>query len=98
ISYRNDKIAARCPDPLFRYGATEWRDVEAAVDYAREHGAEQVILVGYSMGGAIVLSFLNQSPRAKAVSALVLDSPCLDLGAVITGSPDLRRLPRAVGW
>jgi hypothetical protein len=65
------------------YGATEWQDMEAAVQYALDEGAESVIPYGYSMGGAIVMSFLYNSPLASNVSGVVLDAPMLDLSRVI---------------
>ena len=52
LAYRNDPGAPSSADGLRRWGATEWRDLEAATAYALDHGAERVVLVGYSMGGA----------------------------------------------
>jgi pimeloyl-ACP methyl ester carboxylesterase len=52
-----------------------------------------VVLAGFSMGGAVVTSFLLESPLASRVRGVVLDSPALDLGEVIDyGSAD-RELP-----
>jgi len=83
VSYRNDPGAPRSPDGLRRWGATEWRDLEAATRYALDHGARGVVLAGFSMGGAVVTSFLLESPLASRVRGVVLDSPALDLGEVI---------------
>src|SRR4029450_13804318 len=50
-------------------------------------------LAGYSMGGAVVTSFLLESPLAVRVRGVILDAPALDLGTVIdNGAPD-RQLP-----
>jgi len=93
ISYRNDPGAPRSPDGLRHWGATEWRDLEAATRYAIGQGATGVILAGFSMGAAVVTSFLLESPLASRVRGVVLDSPALDLGEVIDyGSTD-RELP-----
>lgn len=93
ISYRNDVGELPNPDGFHWYGLTEWEDLEGAVGYAQEQGAESVILVGYSMGGAIVTNFLYRSPLAAKVSGAILDAPMLDLSAVITHGVRERGLP-----
>jgi uncharacterized protein len=93
ISYRNDPGAPRSPDGLRRWGATEWRDLDAAVRYAMGQGAGGVVLAGYSMGGAVVASFLLSSPLAARVRGVVLDAPALDLGEVIDNGATDRELP-----
>jgi dienelactone hydrolase len=93
LSYRNDPGAPRSRDGLRRWGATEWRDLEAATRYAVGHGAGGVVLAGFSMGGAVVTSFLLSSPLAARVRGVVLDAPALDLGAVIDRGAVDRDLP-----
>jgi uncharacterized protein len=93
IGYRNDPGAPAGADHLRRWGATEWRDLEDATRYALEHGAAGVVLAGYSMGGAVVASFLLSSPLAARVRGVVLDAPALDLGAVIDQGSKDRDLP-----
>ena len=93
ISYRNDPGAPRSRDGLRHWGATEWRDLEAAAGYALGRGAADVVLVGFSMGGAVVTSFLLSSPLAARVRGVVLDAPALDLGEVIDHGAADRELP-----
>jgi uncharacterized protein len=93
ISYRNDPGAPRNPDGLRHWGATEWRDLEAATRYALDQGAAGVVLAGYSMGGAVVASFLLSSPLASRVRGVVLDAPALDLGSVLDYGAVDRTLP-----
>lgn len=77
IAYRNhDGLPAR-GDGRYRLGATEWREAEAAVRWARDRGARRVVIVGYSMGGGIALEFLRHSTLAPLVSGVVLESPVL---------------------
>jgi pimeloyl-ACP methyl ester carboxylesterase len=83
ITYRNDIGVTASPDGFHWYGLTEWEDLEGAVKYAMDNGAEGIILVGYSMGGAIVMSFMYQSKLAKKVRGMILDAPMLDLNATI---------------
>jgi alpha-beta hydrolase superfamily lysophospholipase len=83
ITYRNDEGATKAGDRLARFGATEWEDLDGAVRYTLEAGAEDVVLIGYSMGGAIVASFLLHSGFAAEAEAAILDAPALDLGAMV---------------
>lgn len=82
IGYRNDVGQPPDPSGYYRYGATEHEDVAAAVEWAREKGADQVALFGYSTGGAIALSYLYKNPNAP-VRSMVLDSPNADMGATV---------------
>ena len=93
IDYRNDEGVGEDPSRYYLYGATEWKDLEAAVQYALDQGAESVIPYGYSMGGAIVMSFLYNSPLASEVSGVVLDAPMLDMSRVIDQAAGELHLP-----
>ena len=97
ISYRNDLGAPSSPDGLYHLGETEWLDVAAAVRYARAHGARRVVLIGYSMGGALIEQFMLHSPLAGRVAALVLDAPVLDWKSVIEFSSEEMGLPGFLG-
>ena len=59
----------------------------------KSRGAESVILVGYSMGGAIVTNFLYRAPLAAKVRGVILDAPMLDLGSAIDHGVRQRGLP-----
>jgi pimeloyl-ACP methyl ester carboxylesterase len=93
ITYRNDPGAPEVPDRLARFGATEWEDLEGAVRYALDHGAAHLVLVGYSMGGAIVVSFLLHSGLANLVEGAVLEAPALSLGAMVDARAGETSLP-----
>src|SRR5699024_2440697 len=73
ITYRNDVDAPARPHGLIALGQTEWRDLEAAADYAITQGATSFVLYGDSMGGSIVTQFVHQSPHAERVVGMVLD-------------------------
>ncbi len=78
ISYRNDFEAPASQDGRYALGDTEWRDVDAAIEFALSNGARTVVLMGWSMGGATVLQTVTRSARADVVQGLVLDSPVVD--------------------
>ncbi len=83
ITYRNDEGAPASPRGFHRHGQTEWRDLEGAAAYAIEHGAKGLILMGFSMGGAIVINFLYESTLKDPVRGIILDSPMLDFNATV---------------
>jgi alpha-beta hydrolase superfamily lysophospholipase len=89
ISYRDD-ASAPAEDGRGNFGQTEVPDLEAAVQYALDHGAAKVVLTGASMGAAIDLAFLKKSPLATSVVGAFLDSPASDLGRMVTnGAKDM---------
>jgi alpha-beta hydrolase superfamily lysophospholipase len=93
ISYREDLGAPRSPDGLHHMGLTEWHDLAAAARYALAHGARHLVLVGSSMGGAIVTQFMERSPLAGRVAGLVLDAPALDWQAILSFNASEMGLP-----
>lgn len=106
IEYRNDQRAPASPDHLYHLGDTEWMDLEAAVRYAKKHGARHVILYGYSMGGNIVETFLERSHLAPMARVVILDAPALDWYQILEQAAEQRNLPgvfaalveRVVAW
>jgi pimeloyl-ACP methyl ester carboxylesterase len=85
MTYRNDAGAPRSPDGIGHLGDTEWRDVDAALRYAVRHGAERVVIYGWSVGAAMALRAADHSPQRGRVSGLVLDSPVLDWQSTFRG-------------
>ncbi len=95
-TYRNDVEAVAGPDGRYNLGLSEWRDVEAAAAYAVRRGARELLLVGWSMGGAIVLQFLDRSEHADLVTGAVLDGPVIDWGDVLVHHAMVNRVPEPV--
>ncbi|WP_375384323.1 alpha/beta hydrolase family protein [uncultured Microbacterium sp.] len=96
VSYRNDGEAPRSRAGTYALGATEWRDIEAALVFARRGGARRVIIMGWSMGGAIALQLVLNSPHRDLVAGLVLDSPVVDWRVVLTYQAKQLHLPSPV--
>lgn len=96
VSYRNDGEAPRSKQGTYTLGATEWRDVDAAVAFAIRRGAREIILMGWSMGGQIALQLdLNSAHREKIVG-LILESPAIDWSEVLRYQAGLLHVPKPV--
>jgi pimeloyl-ACP methyl ester carboxylesterase len=86
VTYRNDEGAPAAPNGLHSLGQHESDDVLDAIDYALANGAEDVILHGWSMGGATVAVAarkLAETGAADAIRGMVLDSPALDWNSTL---------------
>ena len=93
IEYRNDAEAPTDPSGFYRFGRTEWEDVEGAVRFAMDNGAARIVLVGYSTGAAVQLAFLEQSQLTDGVVGAVFDSPNIDFGRVVRHEASQRTIP-----
>ncbi|MFG2572155.1 alpha/beta hydrolase [Streptomyces sp. NPDC048481] len=96
LAYRGDLGAPRSPDGLNHLGATEWRDLDAAMRYAVRYGAERVVLLGWSTGAAMALRAAADSGLRDLVSGLVLDSPVLDWRTTLRALAAARHTPGAL--
>ncbi|WP_169582504.1 MULTISPECIES: alpha/beta fold hydrolase [Microbacterium] len=96
VSYRNDGEAPRSRAGTYTLGATEWRDVDAAVGFARRRGARRILLMGWSMGGAIALQVSLNSAHRGAIAGLVLESPVIDWRIVLEYQARAMRVPTTV--
>jgi pimeloyl-ACP methyl ester carboxylesterase len=93
ITFRNDQGQPADPSGYHRYGSTEWADVEGAVRYAVDHGADDVVLVGLSTGAAHSLSFVYQPDLEGKVVGAIFDAPNIDFGRTVDYGASQRTLP-----
>ncbi|MFF2276516.1 alpha/beta hydrolase family protein [Agromyces sp. NPDC058126] len=98
ISYRNDGEAPESSDRRYGLGGTEWADVVAAVRYASEHGANEIVLMGWSMGGMISLQAVLRSDEVREhLVGVILDSPAIDWVDILRFQGGALGLPRQLG-
>lgn len=95
-SYRGDPDNPQGPEIGSALGQTEWPDIEAAVSYAKNHGARRILLVGWSLGATLALSCVARSHAGGAVDGLVLIAPILNWKSSIKENVRNARLPATV--
>lgn len=93
LGYRGDLGAPRSPDGLGHLGDSEWRDLDTAIRYAVRHGAQRVVLHGWSTGASMALHAAANSALRDRISGLVLDSPVLDRETTLRNLAAARRIP-----
>lgn len=96
VSYRNDALAPQSPDGKFGLGATEWRDVESAMEWAAARGAKRIILVGWSMGGGTAMQAAFRARHRELVVGVFLESPALSWKSILRYQGSTMKLPWAV--
>lgn len=63
------------------------------MQYALDHGARQVVVGGFSLGGQITANLLRHSTLGDAVDAVIWDAPLLDWGPAIAAGAHDRGVP-----
>ncbi|MCZ4121110.1 alpha/beta hydrolase [Streptomyces sp. H39-S7] len=96
LAYRNDAGAPASPDGLGHLGDTEWRDLDAAMRYAVEYGAERIVLYGFSTGATMALRAADHSALRDRISGLILDSPVLDWKSTVRAAAFSHGVPGAL--
>ncbi|MFF3287744.1 alpha/beta hydrolase [Streptomyces sp. NPDC003023] len=93
LAYRGDSGAPRPPDGLGHLGDSEWRDLDAAVRHAVRHGAERVIVHGWSIGASMALHAAARSGLRDRISGVVMDSPVLEWETTVRALAAARGTP-----
>lgn len=96
VSYRNDGEAPRSRAGAYALGATEWRDVDSAIGFLRRKGVRRIVLMGWSMGGAIALQVAVNSAHRDLIRGIILESPVIDWRTVLGHQARMHRIPAPV--
>ena len=83
ITHRTDEGQPSGPEGLYRYGATEHQDLAAAIELARDEGADEIVLYGYGSGAAVANAYAIRQPIGS-VTGMIFDSPNLDLDQTVS--------------
>lgn len=92
ITYRNDAGEPLDPSGYYQYGVTEWEDIEGALDFAQQNGAENIVFSGFSTGSSHILSFVFKN-NLDDVKGLFFDSPNIDFGNTVDFQGGMEELP-----
>ena len=95
ISHQNGTKSPTGGSERSSLGVMEIHDGHAALTYAIRHGAQQIILFGWSMGAAIALQLAHH--HQDLVAGMVLESPVLDWVEVIKTNCARHHLPTHAG-
>lgn len=96
IAYRNDAEVIESKHARYGLGDTEWLDVDVAIDYALAHGASNVVVFGWSMGGAIAFQAASRGRNRGAIAGLVLDGAVVDWYDVLEHQAKQNFLPTPI--
>jgi pimeloyl-ACP methyl ester carboxylesterase len=97
IRYRND-TGVPTTDNLLRLGDTEWRDVQAAMEWASERGAKRFVLYGFSYGAQVAFQTLARAEERDRIVGMVLDGPVISWRSTLDFQAGLRSLPTVIAW
>lgn len=84
VTYRGDGEGPQVGGNAATLGLAEWRDVDAAISYARKNGATTIVLVGWSMGASLALLTVEQSSHQEVIAGTVLISPAVEWRQTMT--------------
>lgn len=96
VSFRNDGDAPPSNDARYSLGQNEWLDLEEAIQFAMDHGAERLVLFGWSLGGSMAIRAADLSVHSDRVGGLVLIAPVLDWTVTLTSNGSSSGLPGPV--
>ncbi|MDQ0664691.1 pimeloyl-ACP methyl ester carboxylesterase [Arthrobacter ulcerisalmonis] len=96
VSFRNDGDAPPSIDARYSLGQNEWLDLEAAIQFAVDQGAERLVLFGWSLGGSMALRASDLSAHLDRIVGLVLIAPVLNWTKTLTSNGSSSGLPGPV--
>ncbi len=96
MTVRGDRGAPRPNNGLRALGATEWRDLAAAVEFGLSQDASEFVLIGLDTGAGVVANFLHRADDINAVRGVVYDSALLDPERIADRVAEERGVPAPI--
>jgi pimeloyl-ACP methyl ester carboxylesterase len=83
LSHETDPTPVGLGTKRSNLGATEWRQISSAVEYARSQGAKSISLYGWSLGCLFIGQYLKNTQHRTDIARVIFDSPLLDFPSTI---------------
>lgn len=93
MTVRGDEGAPPSRNGLRALGASEWRDLAAAVDYGFAQNADEFILLGFDTGASVIATYLHEADDITAIRGVVYDSALHDPERVADRIATARNVP-----
>jgi pimeloyl-ACP methyl ester carboxylesterase len=96
-SFRGDSDGRPMPSSSSTLGAAEWGDIDAAIDFAVDHGAEDITLFAWSMGAPLAFAAAARGKHADRIRGIVAIAPVTDWPLLIRAGARRAGLPVFLG-
>jgi len=95
---RSDVGAPPSRTGLRALGATEWRDLEAAIEFGLSQRAEEFVLIGLDTGASTVAMYLHEADDITHIKGVVFDSALHDPEQIADELAADRNVPAPMRW
>lgn len=96
-SFRGDGDGPPTQSRSSTLGAAEWADIDAAIDFAVDHGAEDITLFAWSMGAPLAFAAATRGKHADRIRGIVAVAPVTDWPLLIRAGARRSGLPAFLG-
>ncbi|MFC4245000.1 alpha/beta hydrolase family protein [Gryllotalpicola reticulitermitis] len=96
-SFRGDGDGPPTRSSSSTLGAAEWADIDAAIDFAVDHGAKDITLFAWSMGAPLAFAAAARGKNADRIRGIVAIAPVTDWPLLIRAGARRSGLPAFLG-